>query len=214
MNNNLCLCIPNGRFMSETKEHILKIAFGLFLQKNFKEVTMKEIVEKTGLSKGAFYHYFESKEKLFFEVIDTFYFKSIMVDFQQLNRNSLFEFYNDYVEKMVLIINKMRSDYLYSDSFANMNFITIMFDAVHLFPELKAKLMKAMKEELDAWMEVVKSSRAKGEFASPMTDDQIAKVFIYSNDGIGLRLLLENKTENMREEMLTLWNNFYKEIKD
>jgi AcrR family transcriptional regulator len=200
--------------MSETKEHILKIAFGLFLQKNFKEVTMKEIVEKTGLSKGAFYHYFESKEKLFFEVIDTFYFKSIMIDFQQLNRNSLFEFYNDYVEKMVLIINKMRSDYLYSDSFANMNFITIMFDAVHLFPELKTKLMKAMKEELEAWMEVVKSSRAKGEFASPMTDDQIAKVFIYSNDGIGLRLLLENKTENMREEMLTLWNNFYKEIKD
>ncbi len=200
--------------MNEAKEHILKTAFGLFLQKNFKEVTMKEIVEKTGLSKGAFYHYFESKEKLFFEVIDTFYFKNIMVDFNLLNKNSLYEFYNDYVEKMVLIINKMQSDYSYCDSLANMNFITIMFDAVHMFPELKSKLMKAMQEELDAWIDVIKNSRERGEFTSPMTDDQIAKVFIYSNDGIGLRLLLENKTEKMKEEMLTLWDNFYKEIKD
>ncbi len=200
--------------MNETKEHILKIAFGLFLQKNFKEVTMKEIVEKTGLSKGAFYHYFESKEKLFFEVIDTFYFKNIMVDFNQLNKNTLYDFYQDYVEKMVLIINKMKTDYSYCDSLANMNFITIMFDAVHMFPELKSKLMKSMQEELEAWIEVIKNSREKGEFTSPMTDDQIAKVFIYSNDGIGLRLLLENKTGKMKEEMLTLWDNFYKEIKD
>ena len=54
--------------MNESKEHIITVASKLFLQKNFKEVTMKEIVDKTGLSKGAFYHYFESKEQLFLEV--------------------------------------------------------------------------------------------------------------------------------------------------
>ncbi len=59
--------------MSDTKAHILMVSLKLFLQKNFKEVTMKEIVEETGLSKGAFYHYFESKEKLFYEIIDYFF---------------------------------------------------------------------------------------------------------------------------------------------
>ena len=53
----------------KSKEHILITAFSLFLQKSFKEVTMKEIVKETGLSKGAFYHYFESKEQLFLELL-------------------------------------------------------------------------------------------------------------------------------------------------
>ena len=63
--------------MTKTKEYIMDVALKLFLQKNFKEVTMKEIVEKTGLSKGAFYHYFKSKEKFFLEVINNF-FSSVM----------------------------------------------------------------------------------------------------------------------------------------
>jgi len=47
--------------MSDTKTHILMVSLKLFLQKNFKEVTMKEIVKETGLSKGAFYHYFDQE---------------------------------------------------------------------------------------------------------------------------------------------------------
>jgi AcrR family transcriptional regulator len=58
--------------MNDTKEHIITTSLKLFLQKNFKEVTMKEIVNATRLSKGAFYHYFESKEKVFKEVVRHF----------------------------------------------------------------------------------------------------------------------------------------------
>jgi AcrR family transcriptional regulator len=35
------------------------------MQKGYKEVTMKDIVDNAELSKGAFYHYFDSKEKVF-----------------------------------------------------------------------------------------------------------------------------------------------------
>jgi len=55
--------------MNEAKEHILRTSLLLFLQKSYKEVTMREIVEKTALSKGAFYHYFSSKEQLFKEIV-------------------------------------------------------------------------------------------------------------------------------------------------
>ena len=86
--------------MKESKEHILKVAFYLFLQKGFKEVTMKEIVEKTGLSKGAFYHYFKSKEQLFFEVND--YFLTILaeVHYKQFSQSSLRQFYKDYLDRI------------------------------------------------------------------------------------------------------------------
>jgi AcrR family transcriptional regulator len=46
--------------MSDSRTHILETAANLFMQKSYKEVTMKEIVDKTGLSKGAFYLHFRS----------------------------------------------------------------------------------------------------------------------------------------------------------
>ena len=63
--------------MNDSKEHIITVASRLFLQKSYKEVTMKDIVDATGLSKGAFYYYFSSKEQLFFEVLD-FFFTGVM----------------------------------------------------------------------------------------------------------------------------------------
>ena len=53
-----------------TKEHILNVSFDLFLQKSFNEVTLKNISENTGMSKGAIYYYFETKEQIFLEIVN------------------------------------------------------------------------------------------------------------------------------------------------
>ncbi|MEW6195047.1 MAG: TetR/AcrR family transcriptional regulator [Bacteroidota bacterium] len=200
--------------MSGTKEHILKKAFSLFLCKNFKEVTMKDIVNETGLSKGAFYHYFESKEKLFIEVIDSFYFDKMMIDYKKLNNDSLWNFYHDYVEQIVKSINDFREFLNYNDADSNINYITMMFDALNLFPGFQDKVKYSQREELDAWASVIKKAREAGEFSSPMSDEQIARIFIYSNDGIALYLLLNGKLNDAGSEMLNLWDNFYSELKD
>lgn len=62
--------------MADLKEHILETAQKLFLQKGFKGVTMNELVEAAGLTKGAFYHYFKSKEQVFEEVVLAFLTRS------------------------------------------------------------------------------------------------------------------------------------------
>jgi TetR/AcrR family transcriptional repressor of nem operon len=202
--------------MSQTKEHILKTAFGLFLQKSYKEVTMKEIVEKTGLSKGAFYHYFKSKEELFFEVIDSFYFNSLTIDFKKFRHDTIKNFYTDYALHTQKNFKELINYLLPSDAYSNINinFITILFDAINIFPGFREKLMKALSDELKEWTAIVKKTRKKGEFTSPMTDEQIARMFIYSNDGIALRLLLEGRLDSIYTEMITLWDNFYEEVKN
>lgn len=202
--------------MGLTKEHILKTAFGLFLQKSYKEVTMKEIVEKTGLSKGAFYHYFKSKEVLFFEVIDSFYFNSLTIDFTKFRNDTIKNFYTDYALHTQKNFKELINYLSPADAFANINinFITILFDAINIFPGFREKLMKALSDELIAWTAIVKTTRRKGELTSPMTDEQIARMFIYSNDGIALRLLLEGRLDSIYDEMITLWDNFYEEVKN
>ena len=51
------------------KKDILEVAAKLFSQKDFHEVTVDEIAERVGLSKGTIYLYFENKENLFFSII-------------------------------------------------------------------------------------------------------------------------------------------------
>ncbi len=47
-----------------TKEKILEEAQKLMLTKGFNATTVEEICEAAGVTKGSFFHYFESKEDL------------------------------------------------------------------------------------------------------------------------------------------------------
>lgn len=54
----------------QTKHLICTEAYNLFAQKGYKDVTMKDICEKTGLSRGGLYRHYESTGQIFMEIID------------------------------------------------------------------------------------------------------------------------------------------------
>lgn len=56
----------------KTKQDIREKAYQLFAQKGFKEVTMKDICELTGLSRGGLYRHYESTELIFLEIVNAF----------------------------------------------------------------------------------------------------------------------------------------------
>jgi len=58
---------------AKTKEKILQEAYLLFAQKGFKAVTMTDICEKTGLSRGGLYRYYSGTEQIFSEIISKEY---------------------------------------------------------------------------------------------------------------------------------------------
>lgn len=49
-----------------TKKRIKDAAFALLLEENYESLTMNKIAAKAGVSVGSLYHYFSSKEELFF----------------------------------------------------------------------------------------------------------------------------------------------------
>ena len=159
--------IPNGRSAENSKEHILKTALELFLQKNFKEVTMKELVEKTGLSKGAFYHYFPSKEQLFVEVIENYYFVP-QPEFNKISDESLFDFYHEYIKRADNFIFALSKDTA-KDTTQKIraNIYIMMFDALNRFPKFRERAQKKLETKLKAWEKIICIARKKGEIKSP-----------------------------------------------
>lgn len=55
-----------------TKQYICKEAYQLFAERGYKSVTMKDICEKTGLSRGGLYRHYDSTEQIFLEIVDGF----------------------------------------------------------------------------------------------------------------------------------------------
>jgi len=198
--------------MSDTKEHILNVSFSLFLQKNFKEVTMQEIIEKTGMSKGAFYHYFESKEQLLWEIINHFS-SALVTDFSKLSKGSLYQFYNDYIKSFKDRIDSLLQYQNGAKNGFNLNYYILIFDAMRLFPDYRKKMVEALEIEQKAWEEIVHLARDKGEIRSSMTDEQIAKMFIYTSDGVGMYNIIKDTIENITNTLPILWDSLYKSLK-
>ncbi len=58
-----------GEKSIQKKKYILETARGVFVEKGFKKVTMKDIVEACNISRGGLYLYFESTSQIFQEVM-------------------------------------------------------------------------------------------------------------------------------------------------
>jgi AcrR family transcriptional regulator len=59
-------------YKEQAKRKIVEAGAHVFTEKGYHKTKMDDIAEKLGVSKGAIYQYFKSKEQLFFEVIDFF----------------------------------------------------------------------------------------------------------------------------------------------
>lgn len=55
----------------QTRQFIIDTAAQLFTSKGFYGTSMSELASATGLTKGAFYHHFDTKEALFFAVVES-----------------------------------------------------------------------------------------------------------------------------------------------
>ena len=62
--------------MNNAKEKIKITALQLFMERGYY-VGVNEIIERSGSSKGAFYHHFRSKDQLFIETIDRYFFSDL-----------------------------------------------------------------------------------------------------------------------------------------
>lgn len=62
--------MARNKYPEETVRKILDTAERLFVEKGYDRTSLQDILDETGLSKGAVYHHFASKEDIFYSVCD------------------------------------------------------------------------------------------------------------------------------------------------
>ncbi|MFB7138372.1 TetR/AcrR family transcriptional regulator [Gottfriedia sp. NPDC056225] len=199
--------------MVNTREHIINTALTLFLQKSFKEVTMSELVKQSGMSKGAFYHYFDSKEGLFREVVNTAAEIS-HINFDQIQQTTLKQFYENYLS----LIKETKSESTFMRIIGNsptnrIKFTTLLTEANRLFPEFTDVLLKLHENELNGWIKIVERAIEIGEIRTKMPAQHIAEIFVNISNGITKRSRLYNSQIEIASRTKVLWDSFYEELR-
>jgi AcrR family transcriptional regulator len=67
--------IEKGDYLNDRKQHVIKMAHQLFIEKGFQATSIQDILEYSGISKGTFYNYFSSKNELIIALFTTIYKK-------------------------------------------------------------------------------------------------------------------------------------------
>lgn len=68
--------MARNKYPEETVQKILAVSCRLFLEKGYDHTTIQDITDALGMSKGAVYHHFKSKEAILDRIYDQYYAES------------------------------------------------------------------------------------------------------------------------------------------
>ncbi|MDR2949560.1 MAG: TetR/AcrR family transcriptional regulator [Prevotella sp.] len=193
--------------MTDSKKQILHTALKLFLRNSYKEVSLRDIVDEVGLTKGAFYHYYASKEQLFEEVVKYFYNNAIITNYNNFPKSSLKEFYEYY-------LNTLQEPDDFDDVEGDMNFFIFLSEASKRIPTFMEIHLVQRKKELWAWSEIIEIAKRNKEIKSNIPNEDLAIMFLNMSDGVSM-----NRAINGKEGIAALndvkrdWDNLYNLLK-
>lgn len=197
--------------MSETREQILQVAEGLFLQSTYDGVSIQDITRALGMTKGAVYHHFTSKEHLFEEVAHRLVGGS-HTDFSTLPGDSLRGFYTTLVDTL-----RSRSEGAQEARRPNtlefgINAYNLLWDAVRLLPGFRASMEASNTHEHAAWTEAIQAAMERGELRGGLDARKIAKIFMAVPDGVGITSMLKGGPASVYGEIQGLWDVLYQSL--
>ncbi len=181
-----------GDKANRTREKIRSEAYKLFAGKGFKEVTMTDICEKTGLSRGGLYRYYSGTGEIFSEILSEEYTIAGRIDEHESARAIL----EDMLEAITCeIMDKERSLSLAIYEYANLG-----------NGELFIRINESAKKR---WISLIDYGMETNEFKR--TDpERAADLILYYYQGLRMwsrvipfdRRTAENYAETVRQLLL------------
>ncbi|OLS20850.1 MAG: putative HTH-type transcriptional regulator YfiR [Candidatus Thorarchaeota archaeon AB_25] len=188
-------------YKEKARRSIIESAAQVFAEKGYHKTKMDDIAEKLGVSKGAIYQYFKSKEQIFVEVIDFF-----------------MQFKKDEVMSIILSDNPMR--------IASAEFLEMKIDrALHtqsfgldLFLEaarnesLRERMAEKYQKIYDEFIGHTEELKEKGVIKKDAEVGVVWRGIVALRDGLISSILLGVNVSDVIETWVKITNMLLKEV--
>jgi TetR/AcrR family transcriptional regulator, transcriptional repressor for nem operon len=160
--------------MNDTKDYIVDQAYKLFLIHSYEAVTISDISKAIGLTKGALYHHFLSKEELFKAVVD----KYLVIDMwdKTVKCDSLHQFFEESIASTKRIISNTLVE---KSTFIPVNYISLLIDALRHYPGFENEKELFISSQIESIKSIMKAAVDSGEIRDDL-DIEITALNFYS----------------------------------
>jgi AcrR family transcriptional regulator len=164
-------------------EKILDAARTLFSSKGYHETSMDDIVEESGLSKGAIYGHFESKEKLFLAV------QQRKLDAKLKTMESLFSAEDSAKERLQKALDSQFDENCGATREGCMMHLEILFTAARN-ESLRTDVEKRATSAYRFWRDILEEGVKRKEFRQDLDIESIAPILDAAVDGLSLHWMI------------------------
>lgn len=163
------------------KEELFSAAFRLFILHGYDGVSFSDIEKATGLSRGAIFHYVDTKQDLFRQVIKMFVIdkQSIDVKIKYGKDSSLHDFIDAYVKGVKRTMKEVK--HLIGDDVStavcSRAYLNIIQQVASILPDLFMSYQQCMDREQQVWQQVITRAIERREVQSGIDVDLLAQTF-------------------------------------
>lgn len=159
----------------ETQKFICQEAYKLFAKRGYKDVTMQDICEKTGLSRGGLYRHFNSTKDIFLEIIN-----------QSLNSQQ-----NEFQSKIEAnipashILDEVLKRYE-KEMIDSKNSLSLAIYEFFSNPEISKSINSISKQysiSKEMWIALIEYGQKTGEFKN-VESEEIYNLIVFSYQGV------------------------------
>lgn len=173
-----------------TRHLLLKSAMELFTKRGFENVTIDEITDLAGVSKGSFYNHFMSKESVFieeFKKIDAYY---------DLKLNEVDENISN-GEKILVVINAMTD---YCSNICGIEFMRVVYSS-QISTTKTVLILNNKERKLYRHIDnIIRNGIESGEFKISCSVETIVEWLIRSTRGLVYDWCLNNGKFDLEDE--------------
>lgn len=200
--------------MPTAKDKILEKAFDLFLINDYNSVTMQQIQDAAGVSRGAIYHYFKSKEEIFNEVVNIYLLPtfSSYVMIKEEEKKSLRDMIQASIKYRQSHINTLKD--VTSFKLTDFYLFKFIFQATEHSKEFTDEVNSLAEKEFNGWRTAIQQAMRNGEIRADIDLDFTAQMFMITPLGLGVFSAFSNyiniNTKDIRTSYLRLYDTLKK----
>lgn len=199
--------------MNPSKKKILENAFNLFLTESYSSVSMQNIQNASGVSRGAIYHHFKSKEEIFEEIVNEYLIPTFSVYsmIQEDEKSSL--------QNMIYASIKCRQNHINllkevtSFKLVDFYFFKLIFQATEHSKDFTEKINVLSEKEFNSWRNGIQAAMRTGEIRPDIDLDYVAQSFMTIPLGLGLFSAFSNYININTKDLRTAYLRFYNLLK-
>jgi AcrR family transcriptional regulator len=169
--------------VKNNKEYILEKAFQQYLLNGHEGVSISVLQESLDMGRATLYYYFSSKENLFRQVVEKYFFDIVTEGQSHINKKTITV--PELIEIFLGLYQKIKVNLLKTNlpdvSFSNLT--SLILHANAHYPDLAERTDEIKKSVFSAWKCSIKNSMQRGEVKQNVDVDSVATIFTNIKEG-------------------------------